>query len=141
MHIKQSQQERYSRMSVIEHDFKKRPLAFKPQDIEYLYKVKRCFENSGLSPHELHFGETDEGQGWCLVKRMCKRDGINWKEHMGVSSEEYADIVAEIVVTKYGYEHRGTWGTWKAKTIEGLFQDMNMPELYSEMIQKEVKDA
>ena len=123
-------------MSVIEHDFKKRQLAFTPHDIEYLHKVRRCFENSGLSPHELVFGETDEGQGWCLVKRLCQ-----FCQPAGTHCDDHADIVAEITVTRFGFEHRGTWGTWKARTIEDLFKDVRMPNLYTEMIQKEVKDA
>lgn len=95
-------------------------LRFRKSDKNYIYRVCKAFEDAGL-PHILYFGETDEGQEWCIVSRtLCFND-------------EIVQPVAEITKIPRGYRHVGGWGVFEVANIEDIFA--KMPLAYEHVLQ------
>ncbi len=101
-------------------------LRFTEADKKYLSAMASAFNSVGL-PHELAYGLTDEGQEWCLVRKLIrKREQSEWNNH--------SVIVGEIIVTSGGYRHAGNWGPCTAHSLKELFADL-MPSAYENVRQ------
>jgi hypothetical protein len=86
-------------------------LRFRQSDRDYIFAVCKAFEEAGL-PHILCFGETDEGQEWCVVSKTLQYGG------------DMVSPVADITKIPEGYRHVGGWGVFEAKTLQELFAKM-----------------
>jgi len=96
-------------------------MTFTQADKKYLSAMASAFSDVEL-PHELVYGLTDEGQEWCLVRKLIKRrEQSEWHNR--------SVIVAEIIVTSGGYRHAGNWGDCCAHSLKELF-DCLMPSAY-----------
>lgn len=99
-------------------------LLFSTEDRRYLSDMCKAFNRVEL-PHELIYGQTDEHQEWCLVRKLIRR-----RERSEWTSRTV--IVAEITVTAFGYRHAGNWGIATATTLKELFAQL-MPSAYDEV--------
>lgn len=99
-------------------------LMFTQADKQYLRSLCDGFRNVDL-PHELVYGVTDEGQEWCLVRKLIRR-----RERSEWTSRTV--IVAEITVTPFGYRHCGNWGDCCHHSLKELFAQL-MPSAYNDV--------
>jgi hypothetical protein len=95
-------------------------LRFTKSDKNYMEAVRKAFEDAGL-PHILCFGETDEGQEWCVVSKILN------------IVEDVMRPVADITKIPTGYRHVGGWGVFEAKTLREVFD--RMPPAYENIKQ------
>jgi len=106
------------------NNHRKSNLLFTTDDRRYLSDMCKAFNRVEL-PHELIYGQTDEDQEWCLVRKLLKRrEGSLWISQ--------SVIVGEISVTQAGYRHAGNWGTATATSLKELFAAL-MPSVYDQV--------